>query len=145
MHPEIHVNWLAVLSAVAASFFLGGIWYSPRFAKFWGQEKPPDASSCHGKGMAQAFGLNLFGTLLMAYVLAHSVAIWRPSTWGTGADQAPQVYGFFGGFFLWLGFVVPLNLNRVGFEKLGWRTFALHVSYQFVSLQAMAMILAFWR
>ena len=30
-----HVNWLAVLAAAAASFVLGGAWYSGLFAKPW--------------------------------------------------------------------------------------------------------------
>jgi hypothetical protein len=30
------INWLAVLAAAAASFLLGGLWYSPiLFAKPW--------------------------------------------------------------------------------------------------------------
>jgi len=30
-----HVNWLAVVAAAAASFVLGGAWYSGLFAKPW--------------------------------------------------------------------------------------------------------------
>ena len=33
MHPTIHVNWLAVLVAVVASFFFGWLWYGPLFGK----------------------------------------------------------------------------------------------------------------
>ena len=35
MHPQFHLNWLAVLVAVVASFFFGWLWYGPLFGKKW--------------------------------------------------------------------------------------------------------------
>ncbi len=29
MHPPIHLNWVAVVVAVVASFFFGWFWYGP--------------------------------------------------------------------------------------------------------------------
>ena len=146
MHPEIHPHWPAVLASVVASFVLGGLWYGPLFGNAWAKAMGFDRSQkCPGSEMLRAFGLNIVGTFLMAFVLAHDVAVWRPSTWGVGADQAPQVYGFFAGFFVWLGFIVPIQLNEVAFSKRSWKVFGIHAGYQFLSLQAMAMILAFWR
>ena len=96
MQPVIDLNWLAIVASVAASFAIGGIWYGPLFGKTWARELgfPPDMKPSGaelGKGMA----LNIFGTLLMAYVLAHEVAVWRPSSWRVGVDESPAVYGFF--------------------------------------------------
>lgn len=146
MHPEIHVHWPAVLVGVVASWLVGGVWYGPLFGASWAREMGYAADFKPAKSeMMRAMGLNIFGTFLMAFVLAHDVAVWRPSTWGVGADAAPATYGFFAGFFLWLGFIVPILLNGVAFERKSWKAFGINAGYQFLSLQIMGMILAFWR
>jgi hypothetical protein len=83
--------------------------------------------------------------VLTAYVLAHTVAIWRPSTWNAGADAADVVYGFASAFFTWLGFFVPVLLGGVAWENKSWKLFSINAGYHFVALLAAAMILAFWR
>ena len=80
---------------------------------------------------------------LTSYVLAHNVAVWQ--TWGSGSDQAPWVYGFYAGFFTWLGFILPILLNSVAFERKSWTAFGIQLGYQFISLQIMGMILSYWR
>lgn len=146
MQPDIHVNWLAVLTSVVASFAIGSLWYGPLFGKIWAKAMNlAEGARPSGAEIARGSALNLVGTFLMAYVLAHDVAVWRPSTWSAGADQPPHVYGFFAGFFVWVGFVVPVLLNGVAFEKRSWKVFGIGAGYQFLSLQAMGMILAFWR
>ncbi|MBI3857073.1 MAG: DUF1761 domain-containing protein [Planctomycetes bacterium] len=144
MDPKIQLNWLAIIAALAASFVIGGLWYGPLFGKAWkaGMGIPTDAKPA---GMGKALALNAFGIFLMAFVMAHSVAAWHASAWGQAPDKAPQHYGFFGGFFNWLGFVIPILLNSVAFEGKKWKVFGINAAYQFVSLQAMGMILAFWR
>lgn len=146
MHPEIHLNWLAIPVSVIVSWLIGGAWYGPLFGKAWakGMGYPDDFKPAKAE-MMRAMGLNILGTFLMAFVLAHDVAIWRPSTWKVGQDASAALYGFFAGFFLWLGFVVPILLNGVAFERKSWRIFGINAGYQFLSLQAMAMILSFWR
>jgi hypothetical protein len=144
MQPPIHVNWLAVVASVVASFAFGGLWYGPLFGKIWRKAMGMTAQPS-GADIAQAFVLNIVGTFLMAFVLAHDVAVWRPSTWNAGTDQSPMVYGFFAGFFIWLGYVLPVLLNSVAFERKSWTAFFIQVIYQFVSLQIMGMILSHWR
>jgi len=144
MNPQIHLNPLAIGAAVAASWVLGGLWYGPLFGKAWkaGMGVPADAKPT---GMGKALAINAFGILLMAFVMSHDVAVWRPSAWGLSPDKPSPVYGFFAGFFLWLGFVVPILLNSVAFEQKTWKVFGINAAYQFVSLQAMGHILAAWR
>jgi hypothetical protein len=145
MSPDIHVNWLAVVVSVVVSFAFGGLWYGPLFGKTWRRvmhmtETPP------GSEIAMAFALNIVGLFLMAFVLTFDVQIWKPSTWGTaGADQSPAVYGFFAGFFVWLGYIVPMLLNGVAFERKPWAAFFIQAGYQLVSLQILGMILSYWR
>jgi hypothetical protein len=146
MHPAIHLNWLAILVAVIASFLVGGLWYGPLFGNAWKKEMgvPADAKAS-GAEMVKSLGLNVIGTFLTAFVLAHEVQVWRPSSWNAGADSAPAVYGFFGGFFTWLGFAVPVVLNGVSFERKSWKLFFINAAFLFVSFQIIGMILSFWR
>ena len=97
------------------------------------------------KVMLRGMGLTLLGTLLTAYVLAHSAEVWRPSVWGVGTDSPSYVYGFFSGFFTWIGFFVPMLLGAVAWEGRSWSLYGLNASYHFVNLQIIAMILAHWR
>jgi hypothetical protein len=147
MHPNIHICWLAIAAAVVASFFFEFLWYGPILGKAWAKEmkmsmdKKPDAAF-----MRRAMGLTLFGTFLTAYVLLHVVEVWRGSVWGASAqDMCACSYGFFGGFFTWLGFYVPQNLACVAWEKRSWKLFSINVGGHFIKLQIMAMILAYWR
>src|SRR5215831_5230224 len=144
MDPKLQINYLAILVSVVASFVLGGLWYGPLFGKAWKQAMgiPADAKPT---GMGRALGLTAFGILLMAYVMAHSVAVWHASAWGAGPDKPPYVYGFFGGFFNWLGFIIPMLLNSVAFEKQTWKVFGINAAYQLLSLQVIGMILSYWR
>lgn len=144
MEPEIHVNALAIVASAVASFVIGGVWYGPLFGKVWAKGMGFDAQPS-GAEIAKGSVLNVIGLLLMAFVLAHQVAVWRPSTWGLGPDQGTAVYGAMAGFFTWLGFVMPILLNGVAFERKSWTVFGIQVGYQFVSLQVMGLILAFWR
>lgn len=146
MQPQIHLNWLAIAVSVVASFLVGGLWYGPLFGKAWKKEMgvPPDGKPT-GAMMGKSLGLNLVGTFLTAFVLAHDVVGWRPSTWNAGADASPAVYGFFAGFFTWIGFAVPIHLNGVSFEGKSWKLFFINVAFLFVSFQIIGMILSFWR
>jgi hypothetical protein len=146
VHPQIHLNWLAILVAVVASFLVGGAWYGALFRNAWRKEMGVAADvKPSGAEMFKSLGLNILGTFLTAFVLAHEVQVWRPSSWNAGADAAPAVYGFFAGFFIWLGFMVPVLLNSVSFERRSWKLFFINAAFLFVSLQIIGMILSFWR
>lgn len=146
MHPEIHINYLAVGAGVIANFFLGFVWYGPIFGKAWARLMgfPPDFKPTKPQ-MTRAMILMVVGAFLTAYVLAHSVTVWRASTWKAGADGPSWSYGFFGGFFTWIGFFVPVLFSAVAWEGKTWKLFGINAGYHFVSLQIMGMILAHWR
>jgi hypothetical protein len=121
MQPEIHLNWLAVLASVVASFALGSLWYGPLFSNVWANAMGFGDAKPTGAEIARGSILNLVGTFLMAYVLAHDVLVWRPSTWKAGVDSAPHVYGFFAGLFVWIGFVVPILCWHKSRRRIGSR------------------------
>jgi hypothetical protein len=146
MHPDIHFSYVGLAVAVVASFLFGWLWYGPIAGKKWASlMKMPMDQPCDSKKMLRMMGMQLFGTVLTAYVLAHSVAVWHPSVWGAGPDAPFYVYGFFAGFFTWLGFYVPEQLGAVCWAGHSWSLFGLNVAHRFLNLQLVAMILAFWR
>ncbi len=146
MHPEIHINYMAVAAAMAASMALGFLWFGPLFGKAWMADiKIPPDQKPDPAVMRRATSLMVIGSFLTAYVLAHDVQIWRPSVWHIGEDMANWMYGFEAGFFVWLGFYVPVQLGQVGWENKSWKLFAIHISYYFVMLQLVGTILAHWR
>jgi hypothetical protein len=147
MQPNIQLNWLAIIVSVVASFAMGSVWYGALFRKAWARAMEfPDDKRPAGSEIAKGSAINVVGTLLTAFVLAHEVLVWRPSAWNVGSpDASPAVYGFFAAFFVWLGFIVPVLLNGVAFERKSWKVFAINAGFQFISLLAMGMILSFWR
>jgi hypothetical protein len=146
MHPHLHLNWIAIIVSVVVSWLIGGLWYGPLFNKAWAKEMGFTADmKPTGAELGKVMALNIFGTFLMALVLGHEVLIWRASTWNAGPDHHSAIYGFFAGFMTWLGFVVPIMLNQVAFERKTWKLFGINAGFQFISMQVMAMILSFWR
>ena len=146
MHPQIHINFIAVIAAVVVSVLFGWLWHGPLFGKTWAKlmkmrmDQKPDP-----KVMMRGMGLMVLGTFLTAYVLAHATEVWRPSVWGVGADGPSYLYGFFSGFFTWIGYFIPMLLGAVAWEGKSWRLFGLNAAYIFLNLQIIAMILAYWR
>ena len=144
MEPNIQLNMIAVLIAVAANFVLGYLWYSPLFGKAWATEmkwdmtqKPPASEMM--KGMI----FMVIGNFLMAYVFAHNIAVWNPVTWGQAASQMSvgQTAGM-AAFFTWLGFYLPGDLGKVAWERHSWKLFFINTAYHFLSLLVVAFILA---
>jgi hypothetical protein len=96
--------------------------------------------------MARAFTLQIIGTFLMIYVLAHSVQVWRPSVWNAGQDTAPDyMFGLMCAFFTWIGFFVPMQFSKLSWEMKPWKLFFLNTSYDFLNLLIISEILAYWR
>jgi hypothetical protein len=135
----------ALLVSVVVSFAFGSVWYGPIWSKTWQRAMGFEANKPTGAEIAKGSVINVVGTFLTAFVLAHEVGVWRPSAWNAGPDGAAAVYGFFAGLFTWLGFAVPVALNSVAFERKSWKVFGITTGYAFISYQIIAMILSFWR
>ena len=146
MHPTIHVNWLAVLVAVVASFVFGWLWYGPLFGRKWAAlMKMPADMKPDPKVMMRGMVLMVIGTFLTTYTLVFMSEIWRPSVWGGSGDLAAYVYGFLTGLWVWIGFYIPMQLSTVAWESRSWALFGLNIAYAFLNLQIIAMILQYMR
>ncbi|EQA62504.1 DUF1761 domain-containing protein [Leptospira alexanderi] len=146
MHPELQINYLAILAAVVVHFIIGSVWYGPVFGKAWMKEMgiPLDVKP-NIKDMIKPMGLMVVGSFLTAYVLFYTTNVWRASSWHAGEDSPAYVYGFFSGFYTWLGFYLPILINTVTFEGRSWKLFFINAGYNLISLQVIAMILSYWR
>lgn len=87
MNTEVlqHINWLAVLVAGLAYFFLGAIWYSLLFGKKWQSYNAAAMNASDAK--KGAFGIMLFSFVLMlicAFGLALIISRFNLSGWLSG-------------------------------------------------------------
>ncbi len=140
---EFSVNTAAIFAAAFANFIVGAIWYTPLFGKTWAKELGFDPNmKPDGKFMAKALTLSLAGNLLLAWVLAWTMASWR---FVPGAmDVPPLMNAFRTAFFLWLGLYLPLQFSAKTWEGRSWKLVSINGGYHFVTLFTAALILAFW-
>ncbi len=137
---EISINYWAVLTAGVASFVLGMIWYAPGvFGNAWmrlGKFSKESMDEARKKGMAWRFLTMFLGSLLIAYILAHFVQYTSSMTFAMGMTT---------GFWVWLGFVVPVLIGSVLWENKPFTYYLINAAFHLVSLLVMGGILAVWR
>lgn len=143
--PVVPINYLAVLVCGIASMALGFIWYGPLFGKVWmslsgiSPERIEAAKSGQGGSMAKLYALSFAGSLVMAYVLAHSLVFASAYLNVTGISAGLQA-----GFWSWLGFIAPVTLGSVLWDGKPWKLWLLNNAYQLLLLLIMGTILAVW-
>jgi hypothetical protein len=140
--PVIPINYVAVLVAGAANFVLGFLWFGPIFGKIWislmgiTQKQIDEAKK---KSMAGQLAISFIASVVTAFVLEHSI-IFASDYLGIYGVAA----GLQGGFWNWLGFVVPVTLSSVLWEGKSWKLWILTSGYYLVGLLIMGVILATW-
>lgn len=136
----IEVNILGVILAGIASMAVGFAWYSSyMFGKKWIKlmgldEKKMKAA---GKEMGKMYALSLFAAFVTAYVLTHTMAL-SGNFYGYSAVQT----GLSTAFWMWLGFVMPVQLTDVIFGGRKWDLFYINTGYQLAALLVMGVVLA---
>lgn len=131
----MYINYVPVIVAAVVAMILGGIWYTPAvFGNAWMRAIGKGKESMAGSHASMLW--MLVATLVMSYVLAHFIGYAGASTPWEGAQV---------GAWLWLGFIVPMGLSRVLFEKLSMQAFWINVLYYLVSIAVMGAILAGWQ
>ncbi|HEY5826487.1 MAG TPA: DUF1761 domain-containing protein [Cyclobacteriaceae bacterium] len=143
MMESMQINFVAVLVATVANFFVGYAWYTPLFGKAWAKENGFDRSvKPAGGAFAKGLIMNIIGNLFMAYVFASNSMAWSFVP-GIGEMSLPlQVFNAV--FFTWLGFYLPVDLNTVAWEQKSWTLFAINTGYHFVTLLVAGLILLLW-
>lgn len=139
----VPINYLAVVLAAVASMVVGSLWYGPLFGKEWmklmGINKG-DMRNMKGEDMAKLYGVQFLGSLVMSCVLAHAIVFASAYLKTEGL-----VRGLMVGFWSWLGFVVPVTIGSILWEKKPVKLWLINAGNYLVTLLVMGAILGLWR
>lgn len=130
------INYIPVLFASIASMIIGFAWYSPSlFGKRWMKLMgyTPKSLEKDKQGMGKVFLLSFLSTIVMALVLANIIRYIGFVRWQAGA---------YVGFWMWLGFIAPVQMTQVLFGKQSWELFGINTGHQLASILVMGAILA---
>ena len=139
---EITVNYWAVLVAAIASMVVGSVWYGVLFRKSWMEMMglTPDSMKEMNMTVNKAYLIQFIASLLMAYVLDHTLIYASAFTGASGLRAGLMV-----GFWNWLGFIAPITLGVVLWEGKPWKLWCLNASNYLVSLLLMGVVLSAWQ
>jgi hypothetical protein len=132
---EVHVNFIAVLIASIANYLFASVWYGVIFFKLWMKL----TGIMEMKPSPVNIVLVFIGSLIMSYVLYHSIAFGDAYVKMSGIGG-----GLMGGFFSWFGFIAPVTLCTKLYEKKPWGLWLLDNAFWLLSLLLMGTILSLW-
>lgn len=141
----IKLNYWAILVCVMISFFLGYLWFSVIFSKVWLELmdfkdlKKPSASD-----MMKSMGISLVGTLITTLVIALFMNVVRVIMIFAGGGGNSPMYAIYLCLILWLGFSIPMHLNRVSWEFKSFKLVILNSSYDLVRYLISGIIIWYW-
>lgn len=130
-----HINYWAVLVSAIVYMGIGAFWFSPMvFGKQWARmmkyTKKDMKTSPNGY-------LLLFTTdLVVSWVLAFFISFLGAGSWRSGASV---------GFMCWLGFMAPIGITGMVWEKKSFDLVLLQNSYCVLSLMLLGGLLAVWK
>jgi hypothetical protein len=138
---NIEVHWIAILVSAVVSMIVGFMWYGPMlFGKVWMKEKKYSVQSMKKaqQEMGKWYGLSFVASLVTAFVLSHvmtlSVNFYQYPMLSTGVNTA---------FWMWLGFIMPVQLTATIFGDKNWKLLKIDTGYQLASLLGMGVVLGF--
>ncbi len=137
---DIQVNFLSVLLAAIANMVVGFLWYSPLlFAKPWMKLMGYTAKNmkAQSKEMGKTYAISFVLAIVTAYVLFHVMAF-SANFYGYSATTTALLTGFW----MWLGFVAPVQFTSELFGKKNWSLFAINTGYQLTALLVMGLVIA---
>jgi len=130
------INFLAVIVAVIAAFVVGAIWYSPAmFGKTWTRLTGMNMGG-DKQGVKEAYMINIFGTVVVAIVLA---VLFNYANIDTPTKAISSI------ILIWIGILMPFTLNDVAFAKKSKQLWLLNGAHQLVTLLVMGYIIAIWK
>jgi len=130
------VNWLAVLVAAIAYFFLGAIWYSTLFRNAWIKATGANMNDPNARKGLAGIMITSFITILITTVgLALIIARVQSSGWMTGAK-----IGLIGG----LCFSAATIYNSYLYEKRPLALSAINGLYNIIGCVIAGVIIAVW-
>lgn len=141
---DVAVNYWAILACGVGAMVLGTLWYGPLFGRQWMAimgitQADMEAAQKDKTAMYKSYGIMFAGALVMAFVLARGIAFGNAYL---GADDVGT--GLISAFWFWAGFVAPVTLGPVLWEKKPWTLWFVNAGYYLALLLAMAVIITLW-
>ena len=139
----IEVNYIAVLLASVASMVVGFVYYSPfvlgkPWMKLMGYSQ--EDMKPKGKQMPKMYLTSYILSLVTAYVLYHVMSLSL-----NFFNYSAVVTGLTSGFWMWLGFVMPVQATDYLFGKKKLELVCINTGYQLVSLLVMGVVIGLVR
>jgi hypothetical protein len=137
---NIEVNYIAVLLAGIVSMLIGFLWYSPiLFAKPWMKLRGYTQESLKKaqKEMGNLYALSFIVSLLTAFVLSHVMTLSQ-----NFYQYPPLMTGLTTAFFMWIGFMFPVQVTSYIFGEKKWGLLMIDTGYQLASVVGMAIVLS---
>jgi hypothetical protein len=135
----VDVNYITVLVTGIVGFIIGALWYSPvLFGKQWMEFSGISSKKMKEmkkNGMAMQMIIGFIATLLTSFILANFIVFAGATTALTGLKLA---------FWIWLGFVFPVQLGMVLWEGKSPNLLVINASHQLVMLIVMGTMLGLW-
>ncbi len=128
-------NYLAVVVAAVAYWFLGFLWYGVLFNKAWMALEHTTVEQSKSASPVIPLVVSFLLELLIAYSLA-LLCIWRNAN---TASRGASV-----GVLVWIGFVGPIALMTYMFEMRPRALYAINEFYPLAGLILMGAILGAW-
>lgn len=136
---NIEVNYLAVLIAGVATMVVGFLWYGPMlFAKPWMKLMGHTKESLEKEktNMGKTYGTSFVLALVTAYVLSHVMSLSQAFY-----NTSPVMTGLTSAFWMWLGFIMPVQATDVLFGSKKFKLFLINTGYQLASVLVMGLLL----
>lgn len=136
---NVEVNFLSVLLAAVASMVVGFLYYSEAVVgKSWMKAQGLTKADVEKgkKTMGPYYGLSFVLALISAYVLFHVMAMSE-----NFYEYDRVMTGITSAFWMWLGFIMPVQATSEIFGKKKWNLFGINTGYQLVSLLTMGVVL----
>lgn len=136
------MSFVAVLIAGVLSMVVGFVWYSPGvLGKPWMKLMGYTEASLKKKQaeMGKWYAVSFVLALLTAYILSH-VMTFAENFYG----YARLSTGITSAIWMWLGFVMPVQMTEVIFGGKSLKLLGINTGYQLVSLLVMGVVLGLW-
>lgn len=134
---DIIVNYWVVLGGAIFLFVMGMIWYGPLFGKTWmkiigAPQMSKEEMAKMQKEMMPYYGMQFVLALITSYIMYHFVKGWDAVS---GAEV---------GFWIWLGFAMPMAAGSMWDTKKGlqFKKFLVIAGYQLVTLMVLGWAFA---
>ncbi len=132
-----------IIIAAIASFVFGFLWYGPLFGKQWMslmKMTPEDIAKGREQmggfaGMARPMAISFICSLITAWVVKYLLPLSAAVSFG----------GFFHVILLvWLGFLLPLNMNGYLWERKSLKLTLFNCAYSILSFLLVSAIVYYW-